>query len=127
MKISTPKTKVMAFLGTEPIRIKICIYDKVIEQVNHFTYLGNAVSYTIRLETSRTNYLYKYQSICGTMQRSLKTVRKDTGFKFYQLQLSYMKANLEAIEDKQRKQNTRHGNTTPKTSKRMYQKKSHLK
>ena len=45
MKISAGKTKVMAFLGKEPIRSKIVIDGKVIEQVNVFTYLGTDISY----------------------------------------------------------------------------------
>jgi len=45
MKISIGKTKVMAFHGKEPVRSKIVIDGKAIEQVNVFTYLGTDISY----------------------------------------------------------------------------------
>jgi hypothetical protein len=40
MKISTDKAKVMAFKRKEHIRSKIWVYDKLIEQVYSFKYLG---------------------------------------------------------------------------------------
>jgi hypothetical protein len=40
MKISTDKTKVVYFKWQEHIRNKICVYDKIIEQVSSFKYLG---------------------------------------------------------------------------------------
>jgi hypothetical protein len=44
MKIFTDKTKVIAFKGKEYIRRKICVYDKTIEQVSLFKYLGYNIS-----------------------------------------------------------------------------------
>jgi hypothetical protein len=44
MKISTEKTKTVAFCGPEPIRSKIVIDNKII-QVNVFNYLGCSLSY----------------------------------------------------------------------------------
>jgi hypothetical protein len=44
-KISTDKTKVMAFKGKEHIHSKICVCNKPIEQVSSFKYLGNNISY----------------------------------------------------------------------------------
>ena len=38
--ISTNKTKIMAFGGKFPIRTKIVIDNKLIQQVSHFNYLG---------------------------------------------------------------------------------------
>jgi hypothetical protein len=38
MKISHQKTKIMAFKGTEPIRSKIVIDNRILEQVNTSTY-----------------------------------------------------------------------------------------
>jgi hypothetical protein len=35
----------MAFSGKEPVRSKICINDKTLEQVNTFNYLGCILSY----------------------------------------------------------------------------------
>jgi hypothetical protein len=45
MKISIDKTKVLAFKGKEHIHSKICVYDKPIEQVSSFKYLGYNISY----------------------------------------------------------------------------------
>jgi hypothetical protein len=45
MSISTEKNKIMAFLGKNPVRNKICIYNKTLEQVNVFNYLGCTLSY----------------------------------------------------------------------------------
>jgi len=35
----------MAFKGRDPVRTKIVIDNKIIEQVNSFIYLGNMISY----------------------------------------------------------------------------------
>ena len=35
----------MAFIGRDPVRTKIVIDNKIIEQVNSFNYLGNMISY----------------------------------------------------------------------------------
>jgi hypothetical protein len=40
MPISTEKIKIMAFAGKEPVRSKICVNGKILEQVNTFNYLG---------------------------------------------------------------------------------------
>jgi hypothetical protein len=40
MEISTTKTKIMAFQGKEHARSKMCIADRIFEQVNKFNYLG---------------------------------------------------------------------------------------
>ena len=36
MKISTKKTKMMAFLGAYPVRTKITVHNHLIEQLSHF-------------------------------------------------------------------------------------------
>ena len=41
LTISVQKTKSMAFKGQDPVRTKIVIDNKIIEQVNLFNYLGN--------------------------------------------------------------------------------------
>jgi hypothetical protein len=58
MKISTDKTKVMAFRGKEHIRSKICFYDKPIVQVSSFKYLGYNISYEkdVDISTKILNY-----------------------------------------------------------------------
>jgi hypothetical protein len=45
MKISHKETKIMDFKGTEPIRSKIVNENRILEQVNTFTYLGCNISY----------------------------------------------------------------------------------
>jgi hypothetical protein len=40
MSVSIEKTKIMAFSGKDPVRSKICINNKTLEQVNTFIYLG---------------------------------------------------------------------------------------
>jgi len=39
--IPVEKTKLMAFKGREPVRSKIVIDNKIIDQVNYFNYLWN--------------------------------------------------------------------------------------
>ena len=45
LTISVQKTKSMAFKGRDPVRTKLVIDNKIIEQVNSFNYLGNMISY----------------------------------------------------------------------------------
>jgi hypothetical protein len=45
MSVYIEKTKIMAFSGKNPVRSKICINNKIFEQVNIFTYLGCILSY----------------------------------------------------------------------------------
>ena len=40
----------MAFKGGDPVRTKIVIENKIIEQVNLFNYLGNMISYEGELD-----------------------------------------------------------------------------
>jgi hypothetical protein len=58
MKVSTGRTKVMAFKGKEHIRSRICVYDKPTEQVSSFKYLGFNISYEkdIDISTKILNY-----------------------------------------------------------------------
>jgi hypothetical protein len=44
MSIYIEKTKIMAFSGKDPVRSKICISNKTLEQVNTFNYLGCILS-----------------------------------------------------------------------------------
>ena len=45
MKISTSKTKTLAFKGKKPARSEIVLGGKIIKQVNCFKYLGVNISY----------------------------------------------------------------------------------
>jgi hypothetical protein len=53
----------MEFKGQDPIRRKIVIDNKIIEQVNSFTYLGNLISYENEMDID--NKLNKYLKITG--------------------------------------------------------------
>jgi len=48
----------MAFRGREPVRTKIVINNKIIEQVNSFNYLGNMISYEKELDIDKKLYMY---------------------------------------------------------------------
>jgi hypothetical protein len=45
MSISIEKTKIMAFSGKDPVRSKICINNKRLDEVDIFNYLGCTLSY----------------------------------------------------------------------------------
>ncbi|KAG8223009.1 hypothetical protein J437_LFUL000717 [Ladona fulva] len=59
----------MAFLGNIPIRIKIVIEGKILEQVSHVRYLGCDITYED--DKNITNKINKFQRISGTI-RTLK-------------------------------------------------------
>ena len=83
MKISSTKTKTLAFKGKEPIRSKIVINNKIIKQVNTFHYLGMDLSY--RGEADIKNKIYKFAKITGLINRTLPAnkVRKETLIRVY--------------------------------------------
>jgi len=45
LALSVQETKSMVFKGRDPVRTKIVIDNKIIEQVNLYNYLGNVISY----------------------------------------------------------------------------------
>ena len=54
----------MAFKGRDPVRTKIIIDNKIIEQVNLFNYLGNMVSYEGELDIdNKLNNFFKITGI----------------------------------------------------------------
>jgi hypothetical protein len=63
--------------GRDPIRSKIVIDNKIIEQVNSFNYLGNLIYYENEMDTDNklNNYL-KIISIINNMFRPQKTRNK---------------------------------------------------
>ena len=72
----------MAFKGREPVRTKIVIDNKTIEQVNSFNYLGN-ISYKKELDID--NKLHNYLKITGIRDnvfRPQNTLKK-TRIKLY--------------------------------------------
>ena len=84
MKISLKKSKIMAHHGKFPTRSKIVIDNKLIERTNHFNYLGCDITYD--RDKDIENKINKFQSICGTINRTLQNkTRKDTKLKFYKV------------------------------------------
>ena len=60
LTISVQKIKSMTFKGRDPVRTKIVIDNKIIEQVNSFNYLGN-ISYEKEVDTD--NKLHNYLNV----------------------------------------------------------------
>lgn len=82
LKISINKTKVMAWYGKHPMRIKIIVDDQPVEQVTSFVYLGCEISYSDDDDVKRK--LHRFQYMCGTIRRTLRNkVRQETTMKFY--------------------------------------------
>ena len=68
----------MAFKGWDPVRTKIVIDNKIIEQANSFNYLGNMISYEKELDID--NKLHNYLKITGIINnvfRPQKTSNKN--------------------------------------------------
>ena len=83
LKISSTKTKTMAFKGRNPVRSKIVINNDIIEQINTFNYLGCSISY--QNETDITNKTTKFLQIIGIINKTFKPsqVQKHTRLKIY--------------------------------------------
>jgi hypothetical protein len=67
----------MAYKRRDPVRTKIVIDKKIIEQVNSLNYLGNMISYEKELDID--NKLHNYLKITGIINnvfRPQKTLRK---------------------------------------------------
>jgi hypothetical protein len=64
------KSKVMAFIGQEPVRCKITINDNIFEQVNEFKYLGCQISY--EGERDVKNKISKFLQVTGHINNVLK-------------------------------------------------------
>lgn len=58
----TTKTNVMEFNITQPVRSTFVLSKKIIEQVNHFNYLGNEVGFTFDLRCSKYDQLQVVQT-----------------------------------------------------------------
>ena len=82
MEISPEKTKVMTFKGSHPVRSKIILENKTIEQVSKFNYLGCDISFVNEIDVN--NKINKFSYITGTLKRSLRNkARKDSIMKLY--------------------------------------------
>jgi hypothetical protein len=67
----------MAFRGQDPIRSKIIIDNRIIEQKNSFNYLGNLISYEneMDIDNKLNNYL-KIIGILNNVFRSKKALKE---------------------------------------------------
>jgi len=74
LTISLEKTKLVAFKGRDPVRSKIVIDDKIVEQVNSFKYLGNLITYEKEVDIRNVwNEYLKITGIIKNMFRPQKT------------------------------------------------------
>lgn len=83
MEISTNKTKIMAFLGKDPVPSKICINGEILERVNEFKYLGYKLSFSIDSDVSEK--IIKFNKSMGIINRIMKPslVQKHTRIRLY--------------------------------------------
>ena len=63
LNISAQKTKSMAFKGQDPVRTKIVLDNKIIEQVNLFNYLGNMIYCEGELDVDKLKNFLKITGI----------------------------------------------------------------
>ena len=82
MEISTSKTKVFDFVGTDHLRAKIIINDETLDQVSQFTYLGCSISYQFSDDVE--SKLAKFLQLIGTIKRTVfRKVRTESILKLY--------------------------------------------
>jgi hypothetical protein len=81
-KISTDKTKIMAFKGKHLVCSKIEIDRSILEKVKQFNYLECELSLDGEPEFDKKK---RFQGICGTITKHLKKPRTDTQIKFYKV------------------------------------------
>ena len=83
LKISTDKTKIMAFKGKHLVCSKIEINRSILEQVKQFNYLGCKLSLDGEPDFDRK--INRFQTICSTIRKHLKETCTDTHMKFYKV------------------------------------------
>ncbi|KAJ4434368.1 hypothetical protein ANN_22927 [Periplaneta americana] len=83
MEISAQKSKVMAFLGQDPVRSKIIHNNQCLEQVQNFNYLGCEISYQNEKDVNKK--ITKFTQILGIINNTLKAklVQNSTRIKIY--------------------------------------------
>jgi len=64
----------MAFKGRDPVRTKTVIDNRIIEQVNSFSYLRNMTSYEKELDID--NKLHNYLKIRGILNNVFRPQKK---------------------------------------------------
>ena len=83
LKISTDKTKIMAFKGKHVVRCKIEIDGSILEQVKQFHQLGWELS--LDVEPDFDKRIKRFRGTWGTIRKHLKRTRTDTQIKFYKV------------------------------------------
>jgi len=83
LKITTDKTKIMAFKGKHLVRSKTEIDGSKLEKVRKFNYLGCELS--LDDEPDFDTKINRFQEISGTIRKHLKKTRTDTQMKFYKV------------------------------------------
>jgi hypothetical protein len=83
LKISTDKTKIMAFKGKHLVRSKIEIDGSILEEVKKFNYLRCELS--LDGEPDFDKKINRFQGICGTIRKHLKKIHTDTQMKYYKV------------------------------------------
>ena len=64
----------MAFKGRDPVRTKIVTTNKIVEQVNSFSYLGNMIPYEKELDIY--NKVHKYLKIAAIVNSVCRPQKK---------------------------------------------------
>jgi hypothetical protein len=83
MRISCSKCKIIAFLGQHPLRSKISVENKTLEQANTLNYLGCQLSF--EGEKDLQEKIIKFQNTVGILNNILRPnkVQKATRLKVY--------------------------------------------
>jgi hypothetical protein len=83
MRISHQKAKIMAFVGTQPIRSKIVIDNMILERGKTFTYLGRNISYQENkdIDSKITEFLHIWGILNCPLQPNL--VKRSMRLKLY--------------------------------------------
>jgi hypothetical protein len=85
----------MAFKGKEHVRSKICVYDKPIEQLSSFKYLGYNISHKRDIDVSTK--LLNYNRVMRINQIfKLSLVQKHTRIKVYKTSKTNLNVGSEA-------------------------------
>jgi len=84
LKISTDKTKIMAFEGKYLVRSKIEIDGSILEQVKQINYLGCELILDGEPDLDKKK-IKRFRGICGTIRKNLKKTRTDIQMKLYKV------------------------------------------
>jgi len=83
LKISTDKTKIMAFKVKHSVHSRIEIDGSILQQVKQFDYLGCEL--TFDGEPDFDQKINRFQGICSTIRKHLKKTRTEAQMKFYKV------------------------------------------